>query len=1086
MNKTLLVLFFFISLGIYAQGEASVWYFGNYAGLKFQPDGNVIALTDGQLNTREGCATIADKNGNLLFYTDGITIWNKNHQVMQNGTDLMGHPSTTQSATIVPKPGSQNLYYVFTLDYQIHPNGFRYSIVDIGLDGGLGSVTSEKNVLIYTPSDEKISIVKHANNHDYWVVTHGCGNNTFYSYLLTSSGLNATPVSSNVGSIVSLEESDVWGYMKISPDGSKLAICHSTKNSELFHFDNATGLVSNPIVLTTGGGVYGLEFSPDSNILYLPLNSPTVNKTLQFDLNASDIVGSAFTLSNPSNTYGSAFQLGPNGKIYIAQSGTKKLGVINNPNLLGDACSLNMNAIDLAGQICQMGLPPFVSSFFFKSDIEVTNLCLTQSTQFSLNSTQTLTSATWNFGDGNTSNDLNPTHTYANAGTYTVSVAASSASGTSSKTRDITISPIPTATQPQDILTCDDNNDGLNTFDLTSQNTAILNGQDPTICTIKYFANTVDYTNKTAISSPNNYINKVPYQQEAIFVEISNKINGECKSKTTFNIDVFDAPKPSTVISKISLCDNISVGIDTDGKIAFDLTQKGTTILNGQSATQFLISYYKDAALTQDILTPAAYENTNPTETIYVKVANKDNPNCNATTSFKIEVLALPFIANVVDLKQCDDNIDGFSVFNLEEATSKITTNAATETIAFFKTDLDAQNNTNPILNSTNYTNQIASIDKVFVRVTNGNGCFKVAQLNLIVSTTQIPLTFKRNFTQCDDAVSGTNTDGIASFDFSGLTNDIQNLFPAGQQLNITYYSNLADAFAEKNPISNISNYRNIGYPNTQNIYIRVDSKLNNDCLGLGNHIKLTVGPIPKIQLTGDELVCSDLPTFTKIINAGLLDETQKANFTYVWTLDENPIVNETNYNLTVNKKGIYTVKVTSSEGCSATRTITVNASDKAKINVDIVDLSSQNSITVLATGAGDYVFSLDDENGYYQNSNVFANVPAGIHTVFVKDLNGCGIESEEVAILGIPNFFTPNQDGHNDTWNIKGVNNVFNSKTKVLIFDRYGKLIKEISPMGDGWDGNYVGQQMPATDYWYSIQLQDGRILKGHFALKR
>ena len=218
------------------------------------------------------------------------------------------------------------------------------------------------------------------------------------------------------------------------------------------------------------------------------------------------------------------------------------------------------------------------------------------------------------------------------------------------------------------------------------------------------------------------------------------------------------------------------------------------------------------------------------------------------------------------------------------------------------------------------------------------------------------------------------------------------------------------------------------------------------------------MNPVPTILLTEDELVCSDLPTFTKTINAGLIDETQKTNYTYTWTLDGSLIIGENQYDLTVNKKGIYKVETTNSVGCSWTRTITVNASDKATVQVDIVDLSVENSITVLTTGSGDYVFSLDNEFGDYQNNNIFENVPSGIHTVYVKDLNGCGIIPKEAAILRIPKFFTPNQDGSNDTWNLKGVNSVFNAKITIQIFDRYGKLLKEIRPMNEGWDGAYIG----------------------------
>lgn len=1282
-KNVLFIILLFISLASYAQGEANIWYFGNNAGLDFNST-NPVVLTDGKMNTVEGCATISNFSGDLLFYTDGVTLWNKNHQIMPNGMGLLGDSSSTQSAIIVPNPANSTIYYLFTTSQANLSTGIRYSEVDLTLNGGLGDVTVNKNIaLVEGEVSEKLTAIKNSSGTGYWVMSHGFLSNSFLAYQVTASGVNVTPVVSTIGSFFDKYNSK-FGYLKFSPDGSKLANTESTttfNGIEIFDFDNSTGILSNYRNFSTPNYFnYGLEFSPSGNLIYTASYQyidfyHQNHKISQYDLTASDIIASEvvlYTATTDQNFFIGALQLAPDNKIYISMRDLTSTIVgnyisrIENPNTYGTGSDFVLRALDLSPNKCQLGLPQFIQSYF-NVGINVQNNCLGEATAFTLSGNQVITSASWDFGDGTTSSDINPTHIYASTGNYTVAVTAISASGTDTKTRNILVSAIPIASKPQDLLVCDTNNDGIYTFDLSSQNVAILSGQDPSLFAVNYFVNNV------SITTPSGYVNSVPYQQEIISAEVSNKANSSCKSTASFNIDVFDVPKPITTIPKISLCDNSSVGTDSDGRVSFDLNQRATAILNGQSLTQFTLSFYKDAALTQRIGNASAYQNTNATETVYVKIANKDLLNCTAVTSFPIEVLALPTITNVADLKQCDDDTDGFSVFNLEEAIAKITPNSAVETISFHETIEDAQKDANPILNRTTYTNQTVSTDVVFVRVSNSNACFRIAQLNLTVSTTQIPISFKKTFIKCDDSNSGSNTDGIAAFDLSVVDNDIKALFPSGQLLDISYYKNITDALVEKNGIADIANYSNIGYPNTQNIYIRVDSRLNNDCLGLGSYITLkvesirivaplppyvhcdddqdgfytfdvtgldtqlkngkdvlvtyfdannnplpsplpnpfvtasqtvqatitnnttagcsynisipfivddlpqafpvptslttvcddeidpsqqdgkyafdtstfqttilsgqtgrlvyyfdknnsplpsplpnpfitstqnvrvevvnpsntnckatttipfVVHQIPNILLEGDELVCSNLPTFTKVINAGIQDATPITTYTYAWSFDGQPITAENNYALTVNTEGIYTVKVTNNQGCSRTRTISVAASDVAVItNVAVVDLSDSNSITILVSGSGDYAYSLDEEYGTYQTENYFTNVNAGIHTVFVKDLNGCGVTAKEVAVLGIPNYFTPNQDGYNDTWNIKGVNASFNAKTVIYIFDRYGKLITQINPTSQGWNGTFNGQQMPATDYWYSVQLEDGRIIKGHFALKR
>lgn len=276
--KVLLLLTFLLSFSsIQAQNEAAIWYFGFNAGLDFN-SGAPVALTNGMLSTNEGCSTISNSNGQLLFYTDGIRVWDKSHNVMPNGTGLFGNPSSTQSGIIVPKPNNPNLYYIFTVDDEAGPNGLRYSEVDLTLNGGNGDVNANKNILLTTPTAEKISAIEHTNGNDIWVITHEWNSNNFFAYLVTPAGVNTTPITSTVGAFHGGgNTSNAIGNLKFSPNGERLALAQAYEPNfvEVFDFDTATGLVSNPIfingIFTENGsdGPYGVEFSPDSNTLYV-------------------------------------------------------------------------------------------------------------------------------------------------------------------------------------------------------------------------------------------------------------------------------------------------------------------------------------------------------------------------------------------------------------------------------------------------------------------------------------------------------------------------------------------------------------------------------------------------------------------------------------------------------------------------------------------------------------------------------------------------------------------------------------------------------------------------------------------------
>lgn len=358
----------FSSLFIFAQQQTDKWYFGNGVGLDFGTGTpSVIASGMGGYAPSEGCSVMSDASGNLLFYTDGVTVVNKNHVTMANGTGLMGGISSTQAALIVPQPGSNGIYYIFTTDDFAGANGLKYSIVDMNLASGVGSVTV-KNVSLLTNSTEKITAVKDPFNNRYWVVGHEWGNNSFYAYELSSTGLSV-PVVSSVGTAHTGTLQNTYGQMKFNPCGNKIALAIGyTDVWEYFDFNTNTGVVSNPMSFGFLAHVYGIEFSPDASKVYVSTYDP--GRTLeQFDVssnNQSLIAASQTSLSTTIDTYG--MQLANDGKIYIVKSFSQYIGVVNSPNLLGALANYQDMQLDVdpgfMGVTAALSTPGFVQSYF--------------------------------------------------------------------------------------------------------------------------------------------------------------------------------------------------------------------------------------------------------------------------------------------------------------------------------------------------------------------------------------------------------------------------------------------------------------------------------------------------------------------------------------------------------------------------------------------------------------------------------------------------------------------------------------------------------------------------------------------------
>ena len=347
------------------------WYFGENAGIDFNPikSGGTAQAISGSVNTMEGVSTMSDKEGNLLFYSDGVTVYTSGNTEMRNGTGLFGSSSSTQTCLIVPRP-STNKYYVFTTSIE---KGLRYSVVDMDLQNGEGQVTSKNNSLLL--ATEKVAATKHSNGSDYWVASHTTGTTNYSVRKISSTGIGA-PVTTFIGST----HNTAIGYLKFSPNSQKLACAiYDEDIIDIFDFDNSTGVLSNFITITGFtyiNGPYGLEFSEDSSKLYATDGAST--KVYQFDLSytsATDMTIHAIEVGDVSGGSLGAAQMGPDNRIYIADLDEPYLHVIHDSNKLGVECSFKENYFVLSGATSgatsQWGLPNFVSNNYFSCDRDV-------------------------------------------------------------------------------------------------------------------------------------------------------------------------------------------------------------------------------------------------------------------------------------------------------------------------------------------------------------------------------------------------------------------------------------------------------------------------------------------------------------------------------------------------------------------------------------------------------------------------------------------------------------------------------------------------------------------------------------------
>ncbi|MBP7808010.1 MAG: T9SS type A sorting domain-containing protein [Bacteroidia bacterium] len=372
MKLKIIILISFFSLYLAAQKEDYIWYFGcnfsNFstptAGLDFN-SGVPVPLLNSVMPCTEGCATQSDRNGNLLFYTNGTTVWDRTHSIMMNGLAVGGHTSAEQSAQIIPFPNDTTKFYVFCQDgYPTCPGtGLHYSIIDMTLNGGLGGITAPKAILLQKGTCEWLSACKHINGTDYWVVTSDYDSTRFYSYQVSSLGISS-PIITNFPYITSSNFK-----LDFNTKGDQIVFKATSQPTPtvvynvryLADFNQSNGVVSNFITLDSLGNNDGTAFSPNDSLLYAFSYVPTLTNTVlyQYNVKSPNIFQNKNIIGYFSGGPHIGMKLGPDKKIYCSSGSPDSLDIIHFPNIVGTGCNFQTKALYLGGRKIRFMLPNY-------------------------------------------------------------------------------------------------------------------------------------------------------------------------------------------------------------------------------------------------------------------------------------------------------------------------------------------------------------------------------------------------------------------------------------------------------------------------------------------------------------------------------------------------------------------------------------------------------------------------------------------------------------------------------------------------------------------------------------------------------
>ena len=664
------------------------------------------------------------------------------------------------------------------------------------------------------------------------------------------------------------------------------------------------------------------------------------------------------------------------------------------------------------------------------------------------------------------------------------------------------VNPLPVIVLPTPLELCDDAvADQRTIFDLTDKNLEITDGDGS--LEVVYYTTLLDAQDATnAIADPTAYTNTAispaAANPQTLHVRVSDLDTG-CYVLTTLTIRVLPNPTPNLNPDNLIACDDTNSG---DGLEVFNLRTYETLIINGELNVSATYHETPEDALdgVNALPNPSSYTTIEtPSQTIHVRVTN-DLTGCYTVLDFDLIVNPLPNVTVVDDLIACELNTDDIFNFDLDSQSSLILggQDPSLFEVTYHTSLADAALGINFLASP--YTNS-SDPEIIYVSVENTDtGCRNTTlQFNLAVQEAAQASSPLDSFVLCDDNVEtdGIPTNDSVPFDLSTQDNFVLN----GQDpanYTVRYYASQSDADLDINVLPNL--FENSVNP--QVIIARVDNDTqvldgsgalvdSSVCFETAE-VTLEVNPLPIVEIEEEYILCVDLNgsevLAPLVIDTGLSD----VDYTFVWADASGTIVG-TNSSYAPVQGGVYTLEVydaTLITECAAPiEAFTVIESTPPIVTAQVTTAAFANThvIEAVATGQGQYEYSLDQ--GPWEDSGTFIDVTPGEHMVSVRDINGCGEGKAFVYVIDYPLYFTPNGDGYHDTWNIIGVSNQVNAK--INIFDRYGKLIKEVNPSGKGWDGTYNGALLPSSDYWFTLNYIDPitanpEVLRAHFTLKR